>query len=213
MSTFENLFKIDSADGGLVLNKEELRAIPCFKPLVANSKEAKQSFTFVYLMADPRSIVSNLSPAVKEREAKKIAQLDEQWKPNALIKAAIAQYEHLLKLTPTGKSFLAANKALTNTGDDINSIMDSISYLKDLLKIRIAQLESGTLGDDETILAIKESKGLLVEILKSQGEAQNIIKGLPAMNKTVKDLATSWANEGSGKKEIHGGGELNSRES
>lgn len=213
MSTFENLFKIDSADGGLVLNKEELRAIPCFKPLVANSKEAKQSFTFVYLMADPRSIVSNLSPAVKEKEAKKIAQLDEQWKPNALIKAAIAQYEHLLKLTPTGKSFLAANKALTNTGDDINSIMDSISYLKDLLKIRIAQLESGTLGDDETILAVKESKGLLVEILKSQGEAQNIIKGLPAMNKTVKDLATSWANEGSGKKEIHGGGELNSRES
>ena len=32
------------------------------------------------------------------------------------------------------------------------------------------------------------------------------------MNKTVKDLAAAWANEGNGKKDIHGGGELNNRE-
>lgn len=210
MSKFENLFNID--EGGISLNKEELRYNAAFKPLIAKGREGMANIMFVYLMGDPRSIYSALSLADKEEEARKYCRFEEGWKPSPILRLAIEEYEKLVNLTPTGKSFLAANKALISIGEDINSMMDNISYIKKLLTSKVNELQSGLMGDDETIILIKECKALLGEIIKTQGDAQKVIKDIPPMNKTVKDLATSWASEGNGRKEIHGGGELNNRE-
>ena len=112
----------------------------------------------------------------------------------------------------TGKSFLSANKSLYATGEDINDIVEANAYLKSLLKGKLTVLESDQLGTEEVKILANECKAIITGILKNQADANAIIKGLPDAIKTVEKLATSWANEGNGTKEIYGGGKLNNRE-
>lgn len=211
MSAFENIFKIN-ADGSIELNKQELRANDIFKKFVGNKKENLQDMMYMYLMGDPRSKISHLPVTEKQKEAARAVNREPGWQPSPLLRGAIEEYKRVIELTPTGKSFLAANKSLYNLGEDINTIVDTISYLKSLLQKKLAVLESDTMGLDETMILAKECKALLSEILSLQTQSQAIIKGLPTMNKTVKELADAWANEGNGVKAVHGGGELNNRE-
>lgn len=211
MSSFENIFKI-TADGGITLNKDELRGNDVFKKFIGTKKENIQDMMFIYLMGDPRSKVSHLPPAEKLKEAIRAVNRDETWQPTPMLRAAIEEYNRLIALTPTGKSFLAANKALSTIGDDINILIDSNSYLKGLLTKKVAVLESDTLGMTEADTLINECKALIGSMTKNQAEMQSVIKSLPSMNKTVKELAEAWANEGNGTKAVHGGGEINSRE-
>lgn len=211
MSTFENIFKI-AADGSISLNKEELRGNDIFKKFIGNKKENMQDMMYIYMMGDPRSKVSHLPPAEKQKEVIKAINRDDLWQPAPMLRSAVEEYSRIIALTPTGKSFLASNKALYTIGEDVNSIMDTNNYLKSLLRAKIAVLETDTLGLIETLELVKECKSLLSEILKQDKNVQAIIKDLPSMNKTVKELADAWANEGNGTKAVHGGGEINSRE-
>lgn len=211
MSSFENIFKI-TADGGITLNKDELRGNDIFRKFIGNKKENLQDMMYIYLMGDPRSMYAHLPPADKQERIRRHINRDASWSPAPMLKGAVDEYVRLIETTPTGKSFLAANKNLYNIGEDLNTIADSTAYLKSLLQAKIALLESDTLGDVEIITLAKECKGLLKEITNLQKETQKIIKELPDMIKTVESLASSWANEGNGTKEIYGGGQLNSRE-
>ena len=211
MSSFENIFKI-TADGSISLNKEELRGNDIFKKFIGNTKEHLQNMMFIYLMGDPRSKVSHLPPDIKLKEAIRAVNRESTWQPTPLLRAAVEEYTRLIDLSPTGKSFQAANKSLFIIGSDINDIIDNINYLKGLLKKKLVVLESDSSGLEETLESSKECKAIIGELLKLQKETQGIIKDLPSMNKTVKELADSWANEGNGVKSVHGGGELNNRE-
>lgn len=210
MSQFENLFKV--TEGGIELNKQELRGHDTFKKFIGNKKENLQDMMFIYLMGDPRSMYSHLMGQDKIDAVKKHIGRPLEWQPQALLKSAVATYEEMVALTPTGKSFLAANKNLYATGEDINDLVEANAYLKSLLKSKIAVLESDQLGSEEVKILASECKAIITGILKNQADASNIIKSLPDTIKTVEKLATAWANEGNGTKEIYGGGQLNNRE-
>lgn len=211
MSQFENIFKI-TPDGGITINKEEVRGHNVLKRFVGNKKENLQDLMFIYLMGDPRSMVGHLPVEDRQIQAIKHIGRPPEWLPSPLLRGAIEEYKNLISITPTGKSFFAANKALYEAGNDINDLIDSSSYLKSLLKAKVRILESDELGIEEVIGSIKECKGLMTEIVKNQEKINSIIKDLPALIKTVEGLAKNWANEGNGVKEIYGGGELNNRE-
>lgn len=211
MSTFENIFKI-TADGSITLNKEELRGNDIFKRFIGNKKENIQDMMYIYLMGDPRSMYDHLGLADKQEAVRRHINRDIGWSAPPTLKGAVDEYKRIIETTPTGKSFLAANKTLFNIGQDLNDINDNSSYLKSLLQKKMETLQLDTLGDVEVVTAIKECKGLMSEIVKIQKDTQAVIKGLPDMLKTVNSLASSWANEGNGTKEVYGGGELNSRE-
>lgn len=210
MSQFENLFKV--TDAGIELNKQELRGHDTFKKFIGTKKENLQDMMFIYLMGDPRSMYSHLMGQEKIDAVKKHIGRPLEWQPQAQLKSAVGTYEEMVALTPTGKSFLAANKNLYATGEDINDIVEANAYLKSLLKSKIAVLESDQLGSEEVKILANECKAIITGILKNQADASNIIKSLPDTIKTVEKLATAWANEGNGTKEIYGGGQLNNRE-
>ena len=210
MSQFENIFKV--TDAGIELNKQELRGHDTFKKFIGNKKENLQDMLFIYLMGDPRSMYSHLLGEDKLNAVRKHISRPIDWMPQAQLKSAVAAYEEMIALTPTGKSFLAANKSLYATGEDINDIVEANAYLKSLLKGKLTVLESDQLGTEEVKILANECKAIITGILKNQSDANAIIKGLPDAIKTVEKLATSWANEGNGTKEIYGGGQLNNRE-
>jgi len=211
MSQFENIFKVNG-DGSLSLNKEELRGNDIFKKFIGNKKENMQDMMFIYLMGDPRSMYAHLNTTDKIDRIRKHINRPIDWTPSAGLRGAAEEYKELVGLTPTGKSFLAANRSLYEDGSDINDIVEANSYLKSLLKSKLTVLESDALGADETIIMAKECRALMTEVMKNQEKANSIIKDLPILIKTVENLATSWANEGNGTKEIYGGGQLNNRE-
>lgn len=210
MSQFENLFKVTNES--IELNKPELKGHVFFEKVVGTKKNQLQDMMFIYLMGDPRSMYSHLMGEEKLNKAKKHVGRDITWQPSSALLAAVAEYTEYVNITPTGKSFLAANKSLYSTGEDINEIVEANNYLKTLLKAKLRVLESGDMGDQEVVELAKECKGLITGILQNQTAANGIIKGLPDIINTVKKLADSWANEGNGTKEIYGGGKLNNRE-
>lgn len=210
MSQFENIFKI--SDDSIELNKPEIKMHPFFTKLVGSKKNQLQDMMFIYLMGDPRSMYSHLMGTEKLEKVKYHIGREKEWSPSAALSAAVIEYTNYVNITPTGKSFLAANKSLYETGGDINEIVEANSYLKGLLKAKLRVLEGGNMGDQEQIDLIKECRGLITGILKNQSEANGIIKGLPDTIATVEKLANTWANEGNGSKEIYGGGKLNNRE-
>lgn len=210
MSQFENLFKVTKES--IELNKPELRAHPLFKNLIGTAKTQMQDMMFIYLMAHPKSMYSHLMGKEKLDRVKKHVQREVEWQPPAQLMAAVGAYEDHIKITPTGKSFLAANKSLYAAGGDINEIVEANNSLKVMLRSRIKALEAGGLGDEESVKMMEECRAILSGVSKNQLEANKIIKALPELIDTVEKIGDNWADEGTGVKSIHGGGTLGNRE-
>ena len=216
MSKFENLFNI-LPSGAIDLNKQELRGHVIFKGLLADKTKSKQEIMsimmYIYLMADARSIYNHLSEEDRSQKAKRHVGFDAMWEPNPQIIAGIEYYKELTNLSPTGKAFSSSSKALFEIGQDTNEMLDNMIYFKSLMRKRLIELkESSTLGDREKDELIVACNNLMKEIIAIQKEVTNQIKGLPALIKTVEELAIKWANEGNGSKEVYGGGSLGNRE-
>lgn len=211
MSKFENIFNIN-ADGTLSINKQELRGHKAFADYIGNTKECIRDLMSIYLLGDPRSMYAQITGTLKYDKVAAHVGRDKGWKPTAKLLKAVDAYIGMVNISPTGNSFLAANKSLYEAGNDINDIVESNNYLKNLLKDKIKEIQSGSLGEMETISAMKECKAIGKELLSNQADANKIIKDLPVLIKTVGDLASAWANEGNGTKELYGGGKLGNRE-
>lgn len=211
MSKFENIFNINS-DGTLSINKQELRGHKAFAGYIGNTKECIKDLMSIYLLGDPRSMYAQVTGNLKYDKIALHVGREKGWKPSAKLLKAVEAYVELVNISPTGNSFLAANKALYEAGNDINDIVESNNYLKGLLKDKVRELQSDTLGEMESISAVKECKAISKELLSNQADANKIIKDLPLLIKTVGDLASAWANEGNGTKELYGGGKLGNRE-
>ena len=212
---FENLFKI-LPNGSLDLNRAELRGHVIFKGILTNTstkQDALKNLMYIYLMADARSMYAHLSEEDRDLAAKKHIGLEAYWSPSPQVVSGIDYYKELVNLSPTGKAFSAANRALFEIGVDTNEMLDNTVYFKSLLKKRILEIkEAKDLGDKEKEVLLVDCTNLMKGVIDNQKEITNQIKGLPAIIKTVEDLAIKWANEGNGAKEVYGGGSLGNRE-
>lgn len=214
MSKFENLFNI-LPNGGLTINKQELRGHVVLKTLITNTDKAAQVRTllYVYLMADVRSMYEHLGREDRDHASRKHVGFDTFWNPNASVLSSIEYYQQLLELSPTGKAFTSASKALYETGTDIKDLLDNSVFFKNLLKKKMDFLkETELLGDKEQDMAITECTALMKGILENQKEITKQIKELPSLINIVEELGLKWASEGNGREEIYGGGELGNRE-
>lgn len=212
---FENLFKI-LPNGTIDLNRPELRGHIIFKGILANTsakQDALKSLMYIYLMADVRSMYAHLSDEDRDIASRKHVGLEPYWNPTPQVLSGIEYYKELINLTPTGKAFSAASRALFEIGADTNEMLDNTVYFKSLLKKRMTEIkEAKDLGDKEKELLLTDCTNLMKGVIDNQKELTNQIKGLPAIIKTVEDLAVKWANEGNGAKEVYGGGSLGNRE-
>lgn len=210
MSQFENIFKVTR--DSIELNKPELRGHPVFKNMLGNDKTQKQDAMFIYLMGHPKSMYSHLMGVEKLKQVKKHVQRPVEWQPPAALMAAVGAYVEHINITPTGKSFLAANKSLYEMGADINEIVENNNYLKNLMRSKITMLQSSQMGAGESDTLVNECRVLIQAILENQKSANAIIKQLPDVIATVEKIGDNWANEGSGAVAIYGGGTLGNRE-
>lgn len=216
MSKFENLFTI-LPNGGIDLNKQELRGHTIFGGLLSDKTKSKQEklqiMMYIYLMADGRSIYHHLGEDEKEVKVKKHIGLDDFWQATPQIKAGVDYYKELVAISPTGKAFSSASRALYEIGQDTNEMLDNIIFFKDLLRKKMLEIKQAKdLGDNEKNELVTASNNLMKEIITNQKDITKQIKDLPPLIKTVEELAMKWANEGNGSREIYGGGALGNRE-
>lgn len=218
MSTFDNLFS-QTPSGELILNKKELRLHHTLGDIVKDmtaKKDGLKHMGYVYLMADPKSEYFHLNEEQKDEQARKHLGLTDGWKPSQVMLAGIEYYREMVDLTATGKSFSAANKALYETGEDIQELGENITYLKILarkkLKVIKAQETSSEPQEAEQLILIREVTALYDEILTIQEKIKKFINDLPKLIETVEKLAIKWANEEGNKREVYGGGTVNNRE-
>lgn len=217
MSAFDNLFS-QTPSGELTLNKKELRLHHTLGQVVKDmeKKDGLKHMGYIYLMADPKSAYYHLSEEQKDEQSRKHLNLFEGWKPTQVMVSAIQYYKEMVDLTATGKSFSAANKALFETGEDIQQLGEDITYLKILvrkkLKVIKAQETSSEPQEAEQLVLIREVTALSDEILSVQDKIKKFINDLPKLIDTVEKLAMKWANEEGQKRDVYGGGTLNNRE-
>lgn len=214
MSKIENMFNV-LANGTIEVNKIEIRGHVAFGSILKNNNKADglKLLLYIYLMADARSMYAHLSDEDRHIMAAKHIGYDTFWQPTPQVKTGIIYYKELLTISPTGKSLASAKRALYETGEDTNEMLDNMVYFKTLLKKRITELKNSTdIGDNERDEKITACNSLMKGIIENQKELTKQIKELPSLLKTVEELGIKWANEGNGVKEIYGGGTLGNRE-
>lgn len=216
--------------GDVEINKPEARNIKSLNVLIrrdrgsAGDSEGKQKkranaeILYIYLVYDPRSMYHNLPQKFREQKAIEYTGLPKDWKPDEAVEQAIYEYNNeIAPLSAIGKAYYASERALSNTAEQVGEIQESISHYKNMLK-RIERelvLESANgvkLGNTEVLNNIKQTTALLKEITTLQADSVRIIKDLPLIEKTVKELLGKYADEGGNVKAIVGGGELGNRE-
>jgi hypothetical protein len=226
MSQNNSIFILNE-QGLIEINKPEVREHPAFKVILEKDKGsvgdadgrkksmAKRELLYIYLIADPRSVYYNLSLTEKRRKAKIHATLPQNWIPDEAVVNALLYYEIHLKLDSTANAYLAAEKNLYNTAEDIHDMQNDISELKRMCKETMKQLTAeGTnvFSETEKLVNIDKAIALYSQIQKLQLDASKIIKELPAMTKVKNDLAAAYAEAGGELKLAVGGREVGNRE-
>ena len=226
MSQNNSIFILNK-EGFIEINKPEVREHPAFRTILEKDKGsvgdadgrkksmAKRELLYIYLLADPRSVYYNLSLTEKKRKAKIHANLAQNWIPDEAVINALLYYEIHLKLDSTANAYLAAEKNLYNTAEDIHDMQNDISELKRMCKETMKQLTAeGTnvFSETEKLVNIDKAIALYAQIQKLQLEASKIIKELPNMTKVKNDLAAAYAEAGGQLKLAIGGREVGNRE-
>lgn len=207
------LFKIDG--GLLVLDKEEIRGISCFKSLLERDKgsegdhdgrkkyHAFKEFYYIYWVADLFSSGNKGGYPEKElhKQAIKEARLDENYKPDKLVKECIQYYreEQLSSLPSLG--------ALNNL---IKGIKLSEQISQKMINNIQAIIET---GEERRQKQIENNEP--IDIAQESIEAQGLIGLLDQLNKvaisvpktlaTLKDLQEQVTKEQGGSQFTRGG--------
>lgn len=218
--TFDALYT-STASGELTINAKELRAHVVLGDIIKGAtsrRDGLKELTYVYLMSDPKSKYDHLNPDEKHEASKKFVGLDDGWKPSQAIIAGIEYYKEEVKLTPTGKAFGASKKAMYEIGRDVSDNLDTVAYLKDQVtkKMKVIQAKEKEANNEmeqtELMTLMKECTSLIKDIISLQNTIIKQINDLPNFISTVEDLATKWAKEDGGTKDVYGGGSLGNRE-
>lgn len=222
-----SIFELD-AEGQLVINKPEIRKIKEYADILKrdkgspadwDGKKKLKSFAellYIYLILDPRSMFYVLPLSERRIKAKELVGLPDL-REDDVIKAAIIRYEADMRLNSSANSYLAAERFLYSTSEDIHKNIELIQELKkqsDELSSKLLP-ENGdksTLGDMEKITFSKELAGVISQIVDIETKIEKIISKLPNMTTITRELAIKYAEEGGSFKAVVGGGTLGNRE-
>ena len=218
-----SLFTIDD-DGNLVINKIEARDITEFRKILQRDKgsegdydgkkkfQAFKEFMYIYLIADPGSILRDLPIDEKKERARKQAKLNEDWKEDVLIKESILVYGDVLALSGSEHAYYNASRGLYSIGEDLelfNKANDRTR--KKIVKLEL-EIEDGNLTPDELERKVYELDKLTENLSKNTQEIVKLSNLLPNAYKGLEDLYAKMRKEQEGKKNLYGGGELGNRE-
>lgn len=226
MSQTNSIFILN--DKGLIeINKPEVRNHPAYRVILERDRGssgdadgrkksvATRELLYMYLLVDPRSMYYNLSFTERKRESKRHAGLPRSWAPDDDLKVAILEYEEHLKLDSTANAYIAAERNLYNTAEDIKDIQNTISELRRLSKETMSKLlADGTnvYAETEKLVAMEKVAAINKQIVELQLSSSKIIKELPAMTTVKNNLAAAYAETGGALKIVVGNRELGNRE-
>ena len=210
----QNLFT-PLANGDIEINKIELSKHKFLHKLInkPKTKDNVEKLMYIYLMSDIGSMYSHLIGDEKLNAVKAHLGFDVDWYPTPDLVIATDAYKELVEITPLGRAYLTACKAIYELGKDLERNLDIVAFLKQSLEKRVTALNSNnSMTETDKVINIQEAQAFISEISNNQKQLISNIKDLPNMLKIVKDLANSFAEESSTAQEIHGGGSLGNRE-
>lgn len=217
------LFKIGTY-GEITIDRTELKTIPEYRNVLISDKGSnkdaaghkkllsKRIFHFIFLTEDPKSVFYNLDTETKIKYALKDSGMPEELLSDRVVIAAKRRYRNDLELTSTAKAYLASSKGLYSLGLNIE---EQQSIMMDIMKIlrkgreAVLSKETGEV-EKETMLATLLNN--LEYAQKVQLAILNTIDRIPKAKDTLDTIASRLAEEGGGKKQIHGKRELGNRE-
>lgn len=209
MSSFGSIFKV-SETGTLIINKDEIRGIKEYEDII-KEKDAFKLLLYIYMVADPKSLLYVLDKKEKERRAKIDCKLEAKWKPTLKVLNAIKKYKIDLELSSAAKSYIAADRALYALGEDVEYIQEQVNYIKKLTDKKLKVLTSKETLELEEVSLINELNSLLGQAIANQDRLITNINKLPKLKDTVDDLMAKYTQQ-EGKKTVYGGGNLGNRE-
>lgn len=213
------LFRVEN--GLLVIDKDEVRAIPEFKTILERDRGSKgdadgrkkfkafKEFFYIYWMADFESWISRGGYSEKEKHklAVKEALLEEDWKADIDIKLAIEKYSktqlEMLPALGTLNTILTGLKAVDKVSKNIiNNIDATIEFHESNRKKKAESGEPMNVGDD-LIMATN-----LVAQLKQLLDISNKV---PTTIKVLQEIEDRLAKEKSGANIGRGGKKIGNR--
>jgi len=207
------LFKVEG--GLLVLDKEEIRAISCFRTVLERDKGSEgdhdgrkkyyafKEFYYIYWVADLFSAGNKGGYSEKEihKQAIKESRLDDNYKPDKLVKECISYYrEEQLSSLPTLAALSNLIKGIRLSEQISQKMINNIQVIIDTgEERRLKQLENNEPIDiaQESI----EAQGL-IGLLEQLTKIANTI---PKTLNTLKDLQEQVTKEQSGSQFVRGG--------
>jgi hypothetical protein len=211
----------------LEINKPEARKIPEFKVLIERDKgsvgdsDGRKKYVacaeiyYIYLVYDVRSIYYFIPMVEKKEHAKKDAKLIDGWKEDQDIINAINAYRESFKLTAAGRAFISSEKAYMSFTIDTEDMLNAIDKYKELLKVVDLKIDAMTKTESpkmELTSKINEAQAIMEQISSLQSKVITNIEKFPKLQKTVKELAETFAKEGGSMKLVVGGRSTFNRE-
>lgn len=213
MLNTNDIFTLEN--GLLVINKDEVRGYPVFRAILERDKgsegdaqgrkklRAFKEFIYIWIVASMYSYPNKGGYNDKEThiEAVKMAQLEDGFKPDKLIKDAIEEYKRQQKImTPTINSINTSLKGLRisdTIAQNIIASMESTIELQEVIKKK--REESGEPVNLASELATNQG---LIEQLNQVIEISN---KLPKTIEVLEALEVRLAKEESAKAQVRGG--------
>lgn len=215
---------IMNMEGLLEINKPEVRKIPEYEVLFKRDIGSTNDFDgrkkliacaeifYIYLLADVRSSIYNLPMEERKKRAKELSGLPDKWKEDIEIDKAFKRYKEDFKLSAAGKAYTVAEKAYFGIAEDTEDLIEELINIKELVKIKLKKLKAKNIGDGEFTTTANELTTVIGKINNNQKEILNNISNFTKLDKTVKELALKFTEEGGTFKIPVGGGSIGNRE-
>ena len=211
-------------DGELEINVPEVRKTPIYEELFKRDKYspgdaqgtkkliATAEIYYIFLISDIRSSIYSLPIKERKLKAKELAKLPDKWKEDDLLLQAIEQYKKDFKLTASGKAYATAEANYYSLAEDTEYLSEELVALKELLRDKLKKVKTSSIGNTEVGLLAKEIVAIIENCSKQQKVIMGNIKEFANLDKTVKELANKFIQEGGSFKIPIGNRELGNRE-
>jgi hypothetical protein len=209
------VFRLEN--GELVLDKEEIRLIPEYRKLLSRDKgsegdfngtkkfRAFKEFSYIYHFADLFSYLNQGGYNEKERHKQSIkeAGLEEDWKPDSEVKAAITKYTDIQKINlPTLNTISTILRSLKLSDTIAHGVIDNIETQMQIMLVNKEKSETpNILADMAAVTALTQQLDVVVDLANK----------LPKTIETLEKLKERLIKESSGVSTKRGGEEIGSR--
>ena len=217
------LFFLDEF-GNFVVNKPEARKIKEFEVLFKrdkgldgkNKRLACAEIYLIYLVYDIRSQSHNLPYDERFERGKEIAKIPERWRIDKDWLAAVNRYQLEFELSSTGKAYAVAERGAFIFAKDVEMMQEGLINNKQLLEVTLKRIKRPKQNDADldlsNIQAIKDVTAIMLDMVIIQEKMMGNVKKFPDYQKTVKDLASAFLEEGGSLEIKVGGEEIGNRE-